>query len=474
MALTYSEYLKVDHEALLEKGVFDGALDVDSRLHVDPLLLKKCEIAEFQGAYDDFINYFNRFIDLVPLVRSRQTTDIAFNAIYKCFHFKERANTGLGYSVRGTHGRGISGDLSLQLANTAVDIINMGFTNPKVFALLPLFEDNIGADRISDMTIAILFDRFARYTNRVSADLKIQVRGFRYNGDILELPIYNKRPIIFVPMSILTDLPRAVDYDDIDRVSDYNERLKRKLAELIGLNWQEYQHFHKPQVKRSLFENPACLNEILLRYSKFEGVAYDFYADEKDKYLQFRLQEMVNSHPLNLIQFIQQCTPQSVYDVACAILDQFKKLVEDNYMWRIFSRKGRTPDETDWQYYLLTVADTYIKASNVDLDVNRESNPGVGALDFKFSRGSQGKTVVEVKRSCHQDLLHGYVTQLPTYMKAERAEFGIFLIIREDEKYDDAIRKVYERKKQLQEEGGENIPEVIVVDARPKTSASKA
>ena len=110
---------------------------------------------------------------------------------------------------------------------------------------------------------------------------------------------------------------------------------------------------------------------------------------------------------------------------------------------------------------------------NLDIDVNRESNPGVGALDFKFSRGSQGKTVVKIKRSSHQDLLHGYVTQLPTYMKAERAEFGIFLIIREDERYDDAIQKVYDRKKQMETEGEENISEIIVVDASTKKTASK-
>lgn len=473
MALTYSEYLRVDHDALLSKGVYDGSLDLDSRLHVDPLLLKKCEIEEFNGAYDDFIHYFDRFIDLVPLVRSRQTSDRAFNAIYKNFHFKERANTGLGYSIHGTHGRGISGALSLQLANTAVDIINMGFTNPKVFALLPLFEDNIGADRISDMTIAILFGRFAQYTQRVSAQLNIQVKDFRYNGDVLGLPVFNKRPIIFVPMSILTDLPRALDYDDIDRVCDYNERLKHRLAELIGLNWQEYQSFHKPQVKQVLFENPALLNEILLRYNKFEGVSYDFEADEKNKYLQFRLQNMVNRQPLNLLQYIQPNASQSVYNVTRAILDQFKKLVEDNYMWRIFNRKGRTPDETDWQYYLLTVADTYIKASSVDIDVNRESNPGAGALDFKFSRGVQGKTVVEIKRSSHQDLLHGYVTQLPTYMRAERAEYGIFLVIRETEQYDDAIQKVFERKRQMEADGGNNVPDIIVVDAAPKKTASE-
>ena len=173
MALTYSEYLQVSHEALLDEGVFDGSLDEDSLLHVDPLLLKKCSIEEFQGAYDEFIDYFNRFIDLVPLVKAHQMSDRAYRAIYKNFVFNERANTGLGYSSHGTHGRGISGTLSIQLSDSAIEIIKAGFKNPKIFALLPLFEDNIGADRISDMAIAILIGRFARYTQRVSKELGI-------------------------------------------------------------------------------------------------------------------------------------------------------------------------------------------------------------------------------------------------------------------------------------------------------------
>ena len=143
-------------------------------------------------------------------------------------------------------------------------------------------------------------------------------------------------------------------------------------------------------------------------------------------------------------------------------------------MWRVFSRKGRTPDETDWQYYLLTVADTYIKAAKVDIDVNRESNPGVGALDFKFSRGAKGKTVVEIKRSSNQDLLHGYVTQLPNYMRAETAEFGLFMIIRENEKYDAAIQNVFDKKVQMENNGALNLPEIVVVDACPKATASKS
>lgn len=473
MALAYSEYLNVSHDALLSKDVFDASLEEDSLLHVDPLLLKKCKIAEFQGAYDEFINYFNRFIDLVPLVKAHQKKDRFYRTIYKNFVFTERANTGLGYSIRGTHGRGISGALSIQLSDSAIEIINAGFKNPKIFALLPLFEDNIGADRISDMTIAILFGRFVDYTQRVSKELNIKVKGFKYNGDVKGLPVYNKRPIIFVPMSILSDLPRAIEYDDIDHVCDYNERLKQRLAQLIGLNWQDYQSFHKPQIKQALFSNPTYLNEILDRYNKLEGVSYDFSEDAKEKYLRFRLQHLVKDRPLNLLHYVQLDNPCSIYDVTLAILDQFKKLVENNYMWKIFTRKGRKPDETDWQHYLLTVADTYITASHLDIDINRENNPGVGALDFKFSRGLKGKTIVEIKRSSHQDLLHGYITQLPTYMRAESAEFGLFMIIREDKKYDSAIQNVLDRKKQMEEEGV-SLPEIIVVDACPKPSASKS
>ena len=142
-------------------------------------------------------------------------------------------------------------------------------------------------------------------------------------------------------------------------------------------------------------------------------------------------------------------------------------------MWKIFNRKGRTSDETDWQYYLMTVADTYIKASDADVDISRENNPGPGSLDFKFTRGAKGKTVVEIKRSNHQDLLHGFNTQLPKYMKSENAEYGIFLIVRESEQHDDEIRKVFEMKAQFEIEGREKIPEIIVVDATPKKSASK-
>ena len=43
MAEHYSKHLGVKHSDLVAKGVYNGYLDKDSQLHVDPLLLKGCK-----------------------------------------------------------------------------------------------------------------------------------------------------------------------------------------------------------------------------------------------------------------------------------------------------------------------------------------------------------------------------------------------------------------------------------------------
>lgn len=47
----YSKYCGVRHSALRNKGVFDGTIDNDSLLHIDPMLLKNSSIPEFNNAY---------------------------------------------------------------------------------------------------------------------------------------------------------------------------------------------------------------------------------------------------------------------------------------------------------------------------------------------------------------------------------------------------------------------------------------
>lgn len=471
MALLYSEYLQISHHDLNMKGVYDGALDQDHMLHIDPLLLKNCRVPEFDGAYEEFLSYFERFITLVPFVKTRSKTDRFYKKIYDSFRFPEQANTGLGYSTAGTHGNGISGKIAQQLTESTIEIIQAGFQDTAIFALMPLFEENIGADRISDMTISILYDRFINYTARITSELKINSHGFKYKGTIVGLPAYKKRPIVFIPASILTDLPHALDYDDVDHVCDYNRKLRVRIGMQIGLTLKDAAALKKAELKKILFDNPQYMQDAITAYKSFVGVSYDFYEDRKDKYIEARLRDMTMSHPLDLGNINSQ-QPLSVLDTTRAIVNQFKSLVEDNHLWKIFKRHKSTPIETDWQYFIYAVALTYVKAAKLNIDVTRENNPGVGAIDFKLSCGAEGKTIVEVKRSSNQDLLHGYVTQLPQYMTAESASDGIFLIIKENAENDAAIEKVFAHRQTLIASNA-YAPEIIVVDVEPKKTASK-
>ena len=149
----------------------------------------------------------------------------------------------------------------------------------------------------------------------------------------------------------------------------------------------------------------------------------------------------------------------------------FQLVSTDLRLSELLYRKGRKPDETDWQLMLFMVADTYRNAGQFDVAISRESNPGVGELDFQITRGAKANTVVEIKRSCNKDLMHGYRTQLAAYMKAEQATSGIFMVIVEDDSIDYIKAQLNEVKKDMIDKG-EYIPKVIFINGKHQPSAS--
>lgn len=90
-----SNLLNVSSEGLSEKGVFDGFIDIDSRLHVDPSLLVISKILEFKNSHNTFEKYFNDVLKLVS--HSQNRNDRFWNEAKKRLKFKEIGNTALGY-----------------------------------------------------------------------------------------------------------------------------------------------------------------------------------------------------------------------------------------------------------------------------------------------------------------------------------------------------------------------------------------
>lgn len=272
-------------------------------------------------------------------------------------------------------------------------------------------------------------------------------------------------------MCLLTDLPIARDYDEIDDVCRYNTELKRKVAKIIGISWKEYKEYKKPDWKHIILNNKECYDVAISFYKGLTGVAYDFGTDAKEQYLDILMEEILEKFPFDFICPTDVNTRNKVYEFTMAICKQFKHLVEDNRLSEVFYRKNRTPDETDWQMLLYTVADTYRTAGGFDIAITREDNPGVGEIDFHITRGTKANTIIEIKRSSNQNLYHGYRSQLAAYIRAERATDGIFMIIVEDDNYE----KIKNNLAAIQEDmksKGEYVPEVIYVNGNRQVSAS--
>lgn len=172
----YSQYFKLRHSDFLQQGIFNGFTDADSPLHIDPMLLKNCQISEFIGSYEQFLKYFDDIVVLAEAVKAENKFDRCYRRITNLLKFPEIVNTGLGYSHTNTRGNGINGKLTEQLAHSCVEIVQMGVKDPVFFTLLPFIEEGIGVDRISDMTIYILLHNFLRYTQRKAQEMNIPTR----------------------------------------------------------------------------------------------------------------------------------------------------------------------------------------------------------------------------------------------------------------------------------------------------------
>ena len=463
-----STLLDVSSEDLSGKGVFDGFIDVDSRLHVDPSLLVISKIPEFLDSQRVFENYFKDVMKLVSY--SKEKGDRFWNEAWKKLQFKEIGNTALGYSDSGTGGNAIGQKLAKKILETVSLLSDVGVKDPAVFELVGLIEKGIGADRISDMTIAILIENFCLYTQRIAKELKAETKRFTVFKKVYELPFDNGEFIILVPKKLLNNLPIANDWDDIDRVCKYNESLREKVNEIVGTSWKRAMRLPKAQLKNLFLEYPEVLKDLIRQYKEKPRKAYDFEKDPMGEIIWAELSEKASlEFPMDLSKY-NPITADNILKVVRLICNQFGSLIENNgWFDYLYNDKGRLKPERASQLLFFGVAEVYCIANNLDL--SRETNAGVGSLDFKVSHGYNAKVNVEIKYSSNPNIVSGFEKQLPTYNRAEKTDTSIYLIIKTKENTN-KIKEVQDLA-QKQKAEGKRSPEIIIIDGMKQVSASR-
>ena len=93
--------------------------------------------------------------------------------------------------------------MSPKITKTAKEIVDLGIIDPDLFVLLPLLEEGVGPDLISDMTTRIVISEIGEFNNRILKKLNIATEEFDINGIKLQLarnPKEKKKiPVIYCP-----------------------------------------------------------------------------------------------------------------------------------------------------------------------------------------------------------------------------------------------------------------------------------
>ena len=465
-----STILNIASKDLNKKGVFDGFIDIDSRLHIDPSLLEISKIKDFKNSKASFDKYFNEVLAIIKSIKKEG--DVFWREAHKRLQFKEIGNTALGYSDGGTEGNAIGPKLALQILVTVSQIVEAGIVDPAIFELVGMFEKGVGADRISDMTVNLLFDNFATYSNRVAKELNAPLKVFNFQEKDYSLPFDPEtgKEIILVPKSLLNNLPIATNWDDIDRVCKYNDSLRNKVNKIIGKSWKSASRVSKVELKRLMLEEPELLKDLITQYKSKPRSSYDFQNDPLGELIWAELSEKApEKYPLDLNKF-KPVTADNILEIVRRICEQFTTLIENNGWFEyLYDNKGKLKPERAPQLLFFGIAEVYCIANNLDL--SRETNAGVGSLDFKLSKGFQAKVNVELKYSTNTSLIKGFQNQLPAYNKAEKTDTSIYLIIqtKRTNKNIETLRKLANKCRQI----GERVPEIIVIDGQKQQSASK-
>lgn len=466
-----SNVLGISHEAFDSEGAFDAFVDVDSLFYIDPRLLDRAETPELKGSRERVTKYFEGIIHL--LEASQKPLDLFWRKAWKQLVFREPPYVGLGYSSNKKTGSGIGLGLARKLTVTASQIVAAGIKDPLIFELVGLLEYGIGADRISDMTASIIMPDLLRFSERVARNLGVSSRQIDFRGEVFEL-LYNpkdKKPIVLVPSEMLTPLPVAFGFDDIDSVVSHNTALRDQVNRLIGSAWAENGRVSKRELRDVILGNPDLLRDIIKRYRDRHPEKYDFANDPAGEVIWFDAsQQYATRYPLDL-RSQGPVTARNILETVTNICTRFQTLVQDNGLFHLlYDEDKNLKNERAAQLLFFGIADAYCAAN--DLDLSRETNAGRGPVDFKVSKGYQARVTVEVKYSANKQLCHGFTTQLPIYNRAERTEHSIFLIIKTAEK-----PPVLERIKRLHKEEtekGNRVPKVIIVDGRYMPPGSKA
>ncbi|MBN8223485.1 MAG: hypothetical protein J0L89_01545 [Xanthomonadales bacterium] len=466
---------EIDQDAITVAGAIDVTLNCDTNLFIDPLLLAEASDKEFRDcATAAYELRFGQIIEL--LAASKKIDDVAWRAAKKQISFHEVGYTHLGYSS-GEGGSGFGEKLAGNMLATAKEVVDLGVENPNLFVALALFEEGVGADRISDMTTNIVIECLAKFTSRKCKDLGVGTKEFVLNGATHQLPpnpLKETEPVLLVPKDIVRDLPIASDWSSVGAAAKETADLRDRVNANIGEIWKAKTRKDKDEIRRNAMRSKKSFETLLEVLRNAADESYDVDNDHRGEIYPANIRRSIAKEvPLDLKLYSgKKLGQKEVDEVARAIIDKFKELIEDRGLWKELwdDRHEHARMEKAMQRLFYAVALSYCEAN--DLDISPESDGGAGPVDFKVSSGASAKVLIELKRSSNPKLVDGYTKQLDAYRNSEGTLLAYYVIIDVGGLTSKKMGKLSEARSAVLAEGLKPS-EFVIIDGNVQKSASK-
>jgi hypothetical protein len=317
-----SDVFQVDPIVLREHNVFNGFIDNDSKLYIDPRLLSETSVIELKDADQKVMNYFENRIKEIEIIieiekelkelKIKETSENYFyrysqiyltqiyltqiylklvkeykkvrNEVRNKLIFPEIPLAGLGYSNKGSKGKGIAKGIAGGLLNTIKIFVEVGMVDPIIFQLAPIFQKSIGADRMSDMIIFIILPELAEFSIRIAKQLNLPTADLtKINGNnFRNLPCYLNKGILLVPNNILTSLPISYLWSKKSSIKNHNLELRNYMNDrMYSLFATDIVH-DKNSLLELIIEHPDMMTKLIDTYKATEPIPYDFIADPEN------------------------------------------------------------------------------------------------------------------------------------------------------------------------------------------------
>ena len=470
----FSDHFKIDKAKLQELGVFDPILNFDTKVFVDPLLLKKSSNEIIRDSAKTFDNFFITLLDLLKI--SQQENDKPWREAKRRVKFPEYKYTCIGYGADSINGSGSGAWLNDKILQSAKDIVNFAKDDPKIFLILPLLEEGIGADIISDMTQNIVDQHICEFTISImqKLDLEPNCKHKARNGviyDLLANPfITNKNPnkkcpIKLLPNDILLDLPLADSFNDwLAEMADKNSDLRDSINKHLGAGFFDE---NKKERKESLLEllknDKAFFIEVLETLKNHDFSHYDIEEDWKGLHRWLKDGEkFIKFKSSNKVGFLNDDL-EEIFLAVSEIVDHFKFSIEKEELWRMFW----TPQYSDLahvkefysQMLFYAVANSWVNSKDNNLNMIRSINKETKLIDFRFYVSGKYGVNVQVKHSNnYSGLKNGYSKAVDQKINRSK-EKDYYLVMNFDEEPSKQLKAIKES-----EEEGFKIIEIDVID----------